>query len=198
MNYSITTVRTRCRRFVSLLHSQSSVSRAASSHIYRAQHSSYHSYHHPAPLPYTEVSGSILKAAIAHVPEHGFTASSLRLGAKDLNYLQISTNLFPQGVFDLIMYWLASRRLALHDAVNGERGLAKTWNESKTPIGARVRALLLERLRMNGEAGINRKWSEVGLATLCSIACAHDCLGACYHGTTFICAASSRRAWTTV
>jgi ubiquinone biosynthesis protein COQ9 len=121
----------------------------------------YHSYQHPSPLPYSDVSGSILAAAISHVPEHGFTQDALRLGAKDNGYLQISTNLFPQGVFDLIIYYLASKRLALHDVVNGENGYAKSWEEGKPGVGSRVRTLMFDRLRMNGEAGITKRWPEV-------------------------------------
>ena len=121
----------------------------------------YHSYEHPSPPPFSSTAQSILSAAISHIPQHGFTQKALHLGAKDAGFMSISTNLFPRGVFDLIAFYLVTRRLALQDTVNGENGYAKSWNENKTGVGSRVRTLLLERLKMNKEAGIINKWPEV-------------------------------------
>jgi ubiquinone biosynthesis protein COQ9 len=78
--------------------------------------------------------------------------------------MAISTNLFPRGAFDLIVFYLMTRRLALKDAVNGEEGYAKAWREQEVGIEARVRCLLLERLRMNDEFGVVEKWPEVRTA----------------------------------
>jgi ubiquinone biosynthesis protein COQ9 len=77
--------------------------------------------------------------------------------------MSISTNLFPRGVFDLIAYYLMTKRLALQNSVNGENGYAKTWAENKIGVGSRVRTLLLERLNMNAKAGIVKKWPEVSI-----------------------------------
>jgi ubiquinone biosynthesis protein COQ9 len=146
------------REFAPVLHSSAAALRVMSSQI---QRSTYHSYQHPSPPPFSDVSKSILSAALARVPEHGFTQDSLRLGAKDVGYLSVSTNLFPQGVFDLILYYLASKRLALHDVTNSGNGYAQTWQDGKPGVGSRVRTLMLDRLRMNGEAGVVKRWPEV-------------------------------------
>src|ERR1700759_2356804 len=80
----------------------------------------YHSYEHPSPPPYSSTAKSILSAALSHVPEHGFTQKALQLGARDSGFMSISANLFPRGVFDLIAFYLMTRRLSLQDTVNGE------------------------------------------------------------------------------
>jgi ubiquinone biosynthesis protein COQ9 len=121
----------------------------------------YHSYEHPSPPPYSSTAQSILSAAISHIPQHGFTQKALQLGAQESGFMTISTNLFPRGIFDLIVFYLMTRRLSLQDTVNGESGYAKAWTESKTGIGSRVRTLLLERLKMNEKAGVIKRWPEV-------------------------------------
>jgi ubiquinone biosynthesis protein COQ9 len=123
--------------------------------------SCYHSYDHPSPPPYSGTANAILSAAISHIPSHGFGQTALQLGAKDAGYLPISTNLFPRGPFELVLFYLVSRRLALKDLVNGEEGLAKVWAEKKFGPGRKVRDLLLERLRMNAKAGVVNKLPEV-------------------------------------
>jgi ubiquinone biosynthesis protein COQ9 len=122
----------------------------------------YHSYDHPSSPSYSETSGKILSAALKHVSTTGFSETSLRRGASDAGYLATSTNLFPRGAFDLVAYYLVTRRLALQDLVNDpETGYAKQWAENKVGVGSRVRTLLLDRLRMNGKAEIVHKWPEV-------------------------------------
>ena len=44
---------------------------------------------------------------------------------------------------------------------SGGGGLADVWKENKTPTGARVRQLILERLHMNVEADIVHQWPQV-------------------------------------
>jgi len=72
--------------------------------------------------------------------------------------MDVSTNLFPRGVFDLVNYHLVMQRLALKHSVqfppDNEQG-------KKTGVGAKVRALVLARLRAN-EPVIHR-WQEVRL-----------------------------------
>ena len=143
----------------------------------------YHSYDHPSAPPYSRTAHAILSASLSHVPVHGFTQESLRRGAKDAGYMAISTNLFPQGAFDLIVFYLMTRRLALKDAVNGEEGYAKVWREDEVGIEARVRSLLLERLRMNDQFGVVEKWTEVRTA-LRSILQSLMRLGTRGHGAT--------------
>ncbi|KAF2088671.1 ubiquinone biosynthesis protein COQ9 [Saccharata proteae CBS 121410] len=116
----------------------------------------YHSYEYSQPDPYPAAESAILSSAIAHVPDHGFTSTSLQLGARDAGYLAASTNLFPRGVFDLIQYHLVIRRLALRDSVQfPEDGMV---NGRKLGVGAKVRLLTLERLRANQP--IIHRWQE--------------------------------------
>lgn len=118
----------------------------------------YHSYDYAQPPPFPPAESAILSAAYSHVPNHGFTIDSLKLGARDAGYLDVSTNLFPRGVFDLVNYHLVTQRLALQNTVqfpdDGAQG-------KKPGVGAKVRTLTLARLRAN-EPVIHR-WQEVCL-----------------------------------
>ncbi|KAH4006888.1 hypothetical protein HBH64_006440 [Parastagonospora nodorum] len=111
------------------------------------QRCSYHSYDYAEAPPFSKAESAILSSAYAHVPGYGFTIDSLKLGARDAGYLDVSTNLFPRGVFDLINYHLVTQRLALKDDVqfpdNGEKKLG---------VGSKVRTLTLSRLRANEPA----------------------------------------------
>ena len=111
----------------------------------------YHSYEHEPSSPFTPAESSILSAALNHVPNHGFTDSALTLGARDAGYLDVSTNLFPRSAFDLINYYLVTQRLALKMQIQ--------FPDAKMGVGARVRALAVQRLRAN-KAVINH-WQEV-------------------------------------
>ncbi|RYN45596.1 hypothetical protein AA0117_g10006 [Alternaria alternata] len=119
------------------------------------QRCSYHSYDYAQPPPFPPAESAILSSAYAHVPNHGFTIDALKLGARDAGYLDVSTNLLPRGVFDLINYHLVTQRLALQNNVQfpeqGEQG-------KKMGVGAKVRTLTLARLRAN-EPVIHR-WQE--------------------------------------
>ncbi len=103
---------------------------------------SYHSEHHPDPPPFPPAQESILSRALDRVPEYGFSDQALSLGAKDAGYLEISTQLFPRGVYDLVDYYLVLQRLALKDRVQFPE-------DSKLGVGKKVRVLTLERLRAN-------------------------------------------------
>lgn len=116
----------------------------------------YHSYESESPAIFNATEEAILSAAIPHVPEHGFTNTSLTLGAKDAGYLDLSVNLFPRGAFDLINYHLVTQRLALKDRV---QLTASVGGGKKLGIGAKVRLLAAERLMAN-RATIHR-WPEV-------------------------------------
>ncbi|KAF2012381.1 ubiquinone biosynthesis protein COQ9 [Aaosphaeria arxii CBS 175.79] len=116
----------------------------------------YHSYEHDQPPPFPEAESSILSAAMRHVPDHGFTNAALKFGARDAGYLDVSTNLLPRGVFDLINYHLVTQRLALKDSVQFP---TEGQVEGKAMgVGAKVRALTLARLRANGP--IIHRWQE--------------------------------------
>jgi len=112
----------------------------------------YHSYEHNEPPPYRDAESAILSSALSHVPVHGFSKDALMLGAKDAGYLDISTNLFPKGPFELVRYHLITQRLALKDRVQ--------FVDDKIGVGRKVRSLILERLRANADAGVIGKWQE--------------------------------------
>ncbi|KAI8956556.1 ubiquinone biosynthesis protein COQ9 [Daldinia sp. FL1419] len=120
----------------------------------------YHSYDHPPPpSPFTPIERAILSAAYAHVPEHGFTQHALSLGARDVGYLDISTNLIPEGPFSLIRYHLVTKREALAPWAKaifgkGEQGTAAT----PLKVPEKVERLAWERLLSNSE--INHRWQE--------------------------------------
>ena len=111
----------------------------------------YHSYEHDESRPFTDTEDTILSAALSHVPTHGFTTAALSHGARDVGYLEVSTNLFPKGPFDLVNYYLVTQRLALKDHVQ--------FPKEKLGVGAKVRLLALHRLRANQP--IIHRWQEV-------------------------------------
>lgn len=112
----------------------------------------YHSYEHIDPPPYREPESAILSSALSLVPAHGFTQEALTLGAKQSGYLDISSNLFPKGPFELVMYHLVSQRLGLKDRIQ--------FADEKMGVGRKVRSLILERLRANADAGVVPRWQE--------------------------------------
>lgn len=116
---------------------------------------SFHSYDHPSPAePFSPTERAILTAAYAHVPEHGFSQESLALGARDAGYLDISTNLLPDGVFSLVQWHMVSQREAL-----ALRARELFSGEEKMGVGCKVEVLVWERL-IGNEAVIGR-WQEV-------------------------------------
>lgn len=129
-------------------------------------HRTYHSALH-ARLPdhsYTNSQTAILTSALAHVPAHGFTATALTLGARDAGFLDVSVQLLPRAEFDLILFWLASRRGLLRGQVE-EGGLFRRIAAEKgkdvheLSVEERVMGLILERLRMNAE--VKGVWQDV-------------------------------------
>ncbi|KAI1773713.1 ubiquinone biosynthesis protein COQ9 [Hypoxylon cercidicola] len=118
----------------------------------------YHSYDHPPPPGvFSAAEQAILSAAYRHVPEHGFTAHTLSLGARDAGYLDISTNLLPEGPFSLIRYHLVTQREAL-----APRSAAAFRDEagevSSLQVPDKVERLAWERLQGNKE--VNHRWQE--------------------------------------
>lgn len=103
---------------------------------------SYFSQHHPDPPPFPPIQNSILSAALKRVSEHGFTEQALTLGARDAGYLDVSVQLFPRGVFDLVNYYLVTRRLALKQDVQFPEDV-------KLGVGRKVKTLTMTRLRAN-------------------------------------------------
>ncbi|KAK6352811.1 Ubiquinone biosynthesis protein coq9, mitochondrial [Orbilia brochopaga] len=107
---------------------------------------------------YTPEQATILSAALSHVPTQGFTDSALLMGVKDAGYLDVTTNLFPQGPFDIVKYHLVTQRERL-----GEFATSEEWKEvqsSKQRFGTtdKIRALCIERLRRN--RNIIHRWPE--------------------------------------
>lgn len=148
----------------------------------------YHSYDYVQPAPFPPAESAILSAAILHVPNHGFTVDSMKLGARDAGYLDASTNLFPKGVYDLINYHLVTQRLALQSTVQfpTEDGTGK-----KLGVGAKVRALTLARLRANEP--IIHRWQEVQSFNFhVRRPCPLTAAGSCNHGPAFPCPGISK------
>jgi ubiquinone biosynthesis protein COQ9 len=115
-------------------------------------HAFYHSYEDPELPPYRAAEDKILAAGLTHVPSNGFNADSLALGAKDAGYLDISTNLFPRGAFELVRYHLVTQRLGLRHRIK--------FSPEQTGVGRKVRSLVLERLRANVDSGVVGRWQE--------------------------------------
>ncbi|KAF3915675.1 hypothetical protein AA313_de0203849 [Arthrobotrys entomopaga] len=108
--------------------------------------------------PYTPEQGAILSAALSHVPTQGFSDSALLMGVKDAGYLDVTTNLFPRGAFDIVMYHLVTQREHLNGYANSEEW--KDLEASSQRFGAsdKIRALCIERLRQNKP--IIHRWPE--------------------------------------
>lgn len=123
----------------------------------------YHSYDHPSPSgDFNAAEQAILSAAYKHVPEHGFTAHALSLGARDAGYLDISTNLLPEGPFSLIRYHLITKREALaprSKEIFTPQG--EETNAAPLQVPEKVERLTWERLLSNQE--VNHRWQEVRL-----------------------------------
>lgn len=121
--------------------------------------SAYHSPAFTTPPPYPSAESSILSAALAHVPSHGFTQRALGLGAQDAGYLEVSANLFPRGEFEIVLYHLVRERGRLGERVQfldgGDEG------GRKLDVGQKIKALVVERLRANIDAGVDGRWGEV-------------------------------------
>ena len=127
--------------------------------LYQIRRAAYHSYDTPQPPPYRDAESKILGNAYALVPTHGFTKEALTLGAKEAGYLEVSTNLFPKGAFDLVKYHLVTQRLGLKDRIQ--------FPDEKMGVGRKVRSLVLERLRANVDTGVLPRWQEgLGLMSL--------------------------------
>ncbi|KAJ5281064.1 hypothetical protein N7478_006436 [Penicillium angulare] len=130
---------------------------------------SYHSSLHPSlpPHAYTNSQIAILEASLTHVPTHGFTHASLTLGARDAGFLDVSVQLFPRGEFDLILFYLASRRGLLRAKIESsdffrefatKNGLDASSLEGKDKVDTKIKMLILERLRMNED--IRDQWQD--------------------------------------
>lgn len=127
--------------------------------IFQTRRAGYHAYDRTQSPPYREPESTILSSALSHVPTHGFTQEALILGAKDNGYLDVSTNLFSKGTFDLVLYYLVTQRHGLKDRIQ--------FPDEKLGVGRKVRSLVLERLRANMDVGVVPRWQEaLGIMSL--------------------------------
>lgn len=127
-------------------------------HQKRSYHSSLHS---PLPLhTYNNSQISILEASLAHIPTHGFTSTALTLGARDAGFLDVSVQLFPRAEFDLILFWLASRRGLLRAKAPEVLAAAATEKAVESlDVDTKIKVLIMERLRLNEP--IRDQWQDV-------------------------------------
>jgi hypothetical protein len=116
----------------------------------------YYSYETPLPPPYPPTETAILSSALSHVPITGWTNLSLRNGARDAGYLDVSTNLFPKAEFELVLYHLRTQRLGLKDKIQFPE-------EAKVGQARKVKSLVMERLRGNVEVDVQGRWQEVSV-----------------------------------
>jgi ubiquinone biosynthesis protein COQ9 len=116
-----------------------------------------HSYSHPPSLgPFNPVEHAILSASIPYVPAHGFTLTSLTLGAKDVGYHDVTTNLFPKGEFSIVHYHLVNQRLRLAQL---QQAIVSSPHEKRLEVDSMVAALTWERLLGNKQ--LIHRWQEV-------------------------------------
>lgn len=127
------------------------ITSSSSRHLIRTSLRTYYSEHHPEPPPFPEIQDTILSSALKHVPEYGFSPKALTLGAQDAGYLEVSVQLFPRGVYDLINYHLVTQRLALKNHVQFDP-------DTKLGVGRKVKILTMERLKANKD--IIHRWQE--------------------------------------
>jgi ubiquinone biosynthesis protein COQ9 len=126
----------------------------------------YHSTLHPR-LPdhtYNNSQIAILTASLPHIPTHGFSPETLALGARDAGFLDVSVQLFPRAEFDLILFWLASRRGLLRAKVEEGALFRRVADDAGRDVSSfgveeKCRILVMERLRMNVD--VKEQWSGV-------------------------------------
>ena len=158
----------------------------------------FHSHERPAPSgPFDRVERGILAAAFKYVPEHGFGEVALARGVADAGYPDVSINLFPRGVFDLVNYHLVTQRHSLKTChlegpsspiEHGRAGGETKEAEGDEEVRHRVRHLLWSRLLAN--RSIIHRWHEVRSSSGLDWTHAHragwdahgDVLGAGCHG----------------
>lgn len=113
---------------------------------------SYHSYDHPAPPgPFNATETAILSASVPEIPAHGFTTTSLIIGAEKTGHLAASINLFPAGAFSLVNYHLYTQRQALASHV-------RDLEDKGMGVGGKVKELTWRRLMAN--KAIVHRWQE--------------------------------------
>ena len=123
----------------------------------------FHSYDHPPTFrdgnPFSGAAErALLAAALRRVPEHGFSADALALGARDAGLLDISAALITDGPFDLVRWHLIEQREAL--AAHAEDVFAHGEQSRPLPsVAEKVEELTWRRLCAN--VAIIHRWQEV-------------------------------------
>lgn len=126
---------------------------SSSSLITRCQYHTSNSLQVP---PFSPIESAILASASTHVPEHGFSTTSLTRGAQDAGYPAASAAILSRGPFELVRWHLVTRRLSLKNEVqfpevaDGRPGMG---------VGRKVRSLVLARLK--GNEGVSQHWQDV-------------------------------------
>jgi ubiquinone biosynthesis protein COQ9 len=125
----------------------------------RSQIRAFTSHQHPSSPVYTPLESAVLSTALSHVPEHGFTSTSLYLSLRAHNLRTISSSaLFPRGAaFSIILFHLYQQRVSLNSRV--------AFPPSTQDTTQKLRTLLKTRLQGNIDAGVAERWGEA-LATM--------------------------------
>ncbi|KAI9718139.1 MAG: Ubiquinone biosynthesis protein coq9, mitochondrial [Chrysothrix sp. TS-e1954] len=127
-------------------------------------HRTYYTPREQPENPYSATQHALLSAAIAHVPESGFTGRSLLLGARDVGSSPASVGLLVRGAYDLVLYHLVSQRLALSRHASLDR---PSQEQSPLDASAKIRRLVLARLAANTPVA-SRLHEAFGLMSLAS------------------------------
>lgn len=160
---------TRCQFVARTIRSRPSLSSSLAKPATSICARTYHSHDHPAPPSKFSASESlILSSAYPFVPTHGFTLSTLALGAKEAGYLDASVNLFPNGAASLVEWHLHVQKNALSERAKAlwEQSQQQTNLQAgqsggkKVPgVGGKVKELTWKRLMGNKE--VIGRWQEV-------------------------------------
>ncbi|EPX73810.1 ubiquinone biosynthesis protein Coq9 [Schizosaccharomyces octosporus yFS286] len=90
--------------------------------------------------PISGKKAQILKHALEHVPQLGFSEEAIKMGGRSLGYSNLPTALFPSGSMNLISYFLLQQRYALREQKNHLTLMQNTTEKVTHLIWSRLQA----------------------------------------------------------
>ncbi|EPY51460.1 ubiquinone biosynthesis protein Coq9 [Schizosaccharomyces cryophilus OY26] len=90
--------------------------------------------------PISGKKAQILKHALEHVPQLGFSEKAITIGGRSLGYSNLPKALFPSGPMDLISYFLLQQRYALREQKSHLTILPSTTEKVTHLIWSRLQA----------------------------------------------------------